>query len=142
MAEELGMQFKPKMQWDSSYSPIVDPEQLKIELGWEHTSREDFQANTGDDYMEKVCHQLFQSPKINWDGRVMGCCWTQEGFGGNVFEDGYEAAINNEKIVHARRMLTGEVSARDDIPCTNCSIYLKRLETGRFLTGKEVKNYS
>jgi hypothetical protein len=39
-------------------------------------------------------------------------------------------------------MLTGEVPTRDDIPCTNCSIYLKRLETGQFLTKEEVKNHN
>jgi MoaA/NifB/PqqE/SkfB family radical SAM enzyme len=142
LAEELGMEFKPKMQWDSDYSPITDPEQLNIDLGWEHSNREDYLASTGDNYMHQVCHQLFQSPKINWDGRVLGCCWTQEGFGGNAFEEGYEAAINNEKIVYARRMLTGEEPARDDIPCTKCSIYLKRLETGHFLTEEEVNNHN
>ncbi len=142
LAKELGMEFKPKMQWDSDYSPITDSEQLKNDLGWEYSNREDYLAGTGDNYMQNVCHQLFQSPKINWDGTVLGCHWTQEGFGGNAFEDGYGAAINNEKIVYARRMLTGEVPARDDIPCTNCSIYQKRLETGHFLTEDEVKNHS
>lgn len=142
LVEELDMQFKPKMQWDSSYSPIIDSEQLKIDLGWEHNNREDYLANTGDNYMQRVCLQLFQSPKINWDGTVLGCCWTQEGFGGDAFEDGYEVAINNEKIVYARRMLTGEAPARNDIPCTRCSIYQKRLETGQFLTEEEVKNHS
>jgi hypothetical protein len=116
LAEELGMQFKPKMQWDSSYSPIIDPEQLKIDLGWEHSNREDYLSSTGDHYMQRACYQLWQSPKINWDGTVLGCCWTQQGFGGNAFEDGYELAINNEKIVYARRMLTGEAPARNDIP--------------------------
>lgn len=138
MAEKLGMKFVPKMQWDSSYSPITDPEQLKIELGWEDSSREEFAANKGQDYMSKVCHQLWQSPKINWDGRVLGCCWTQEGFGGNVFEDGFSHAINNDTIVHARRMLMGEAPARSDVPCTECPQYKKRLETGRFITEDEL----
>ena len=141
LAQELGMQFKPKMQWDSSYSPISDPEQLKATLGWDYSTRESYSANTGDDYMKRVCHQLWRSPKINWNGTVLGCCWTQEGFGGNAFDDGYQAAINNEKIVYARRMLSGEAPARNDIPCTRCSLYQKRLETGRFLTEEEVKNH-
>ena len=142
LAEELGMQFKPKMQWDSSYSPITDPEQLKTVLGWEHSNREDFLASTGDHYMQRTCYQLWQSPRINWDGTVLGCCWTQEGFGGNAFKDGYELAINNEKIVYARRMQAGEAPARDDIACTRCSLYKKRLETGQFLTEEEMKNHS
>lgn len=139
LAEELGMHFQPKMQWDNSYSPITDPEQLKATLGWEHSNREAYSASTGDDYMKHVCHQLWSNPKINWNGLVLGCCWTQEGFGGNAFEDGYEAAINSEKIVYARRMLTGAAPARDDIPCTRCPLYLKRLEAGQFLTDEEMK---
>jgi MoaA/NifB/PqqE/SkfB family radical SAM enzyme len=142
LATELGMQFKPKMQWDSSYSPITDPEQLRITLGWEHSTRESYLSNTGDHYMKRVCHQLWQGPKINWDGKVLGCCWTQEGFGGNAFEDGYEAAINNEKIVFARRMLAGEAPARSDIPCTLCPLYQERLASGQFLTEDELKNPS
>jgi len=140
LAEDLGMGFKPKMQWDSSYSPITDPEKLKIDLGWEHTSREDYRAGTGKHVMQRVCHQLWQSPKINWNGTVLGCCWTQKGFGGNAFEDGFEAAINNEKIVYARRMLAGEAPARNDIPCTECSMYRRRLANRDYLTREEVKN--
>jgi len=140
LAEELGMRFKPKLQWDSNYSPITNPEQLRIELGWEHSNREDFRAATGEHYMLPVCHQLWQSPKINWDGKVLGCCWTQEGFGGNAFEEGYEAAINNEKIVYARRMLSGQAPARDDIPCTRCSLYQTRHDSGRFVTMEEIKS--
>jgi MoaA/NifB/PqqE/SkfB family radical SAM enzyme len=142
MAQELGMQFKPEMQWDSNYSPITDPEQLRITLGWEHTNREDYRANTGNNYVNRVCHQLWVSPKINWDGKVLGCCWTQEGFGGNVFEEGYAAAINNEKIVYARSMLTGVAPARNGIPCTRCPLYLERLESGQFLTEQEVQQHS
>jgi len=139
MAQELGMRFKPKMQWDSNYSPITDPEQLRITLGWEHTNREDYRANTGNNYVQRVCYQLWRSPKINWDGKVLGCCWTQEGFGGNAFEEGYAAAINNEKIVYARSMLAGAAPARNDIPCTRCPLYLERLETGQFLTEEELQ---
>jgi MoaA/NifB/PqqE/SkfB family radical SAM enzyme len=140
MAKDLGMEFSPKMQWDSAYSPIRDPEQLKIELGWEHSTREAVFARTGKDYMSKVCHQLWQSPRINWDGSVLGCCWTQQGFGGSVFEDGLENAINNEKIVYARRMLAGEVPAREDIACSECPQYKKRLKAGRFVTREELED--
>ena len=142
MAHELGMHFKPKMQWDSSYSPITDPDQLKATLGWEHTNREDYLAGTGNHYAKRVCYQLWNSPKINWDGKVLGCCWTQEGFGGNAFEDGYAVAINNEKIVYARRMLTGQAPARNDIPCTRCPLYRERLETGQFLTEEEAEKHA
>ena len=138
MAKELGMEFSAKMQWDSNYSPIKDKKQLKDERGWEYSTREEISAETGQDYMRKVCHQLWQSPKINWDGSVSGCCWTQQGFGGNVFEDGLEQAINNPKIVHARRMLSGKAAAREDVPCSECPQYLKRLETGRFITEEEL----
>ena len=41
MAAELGMEFQTKLQWDSSYSPIRDPEQLKKDLDGGATSREE-----------------------------------------------------------------------------------------------------
>ena len=74
--------------------------------------------------MNATCHQLWDAPQINWDGKVLGCCWNYWGdFGGNAFTDGLVESLNNPKIAYARDMLRGEQPARDDIPCSTCSLY-------------------
>lgn len=138
MARELNMEFKPKLQWNSSFSPIRDAAAVRRELGWNYTTREEYHEVNSNHYMRKVCHQLWTSPRINWDGRVLGCCWTQIGFGANVFEDGYENAINCDKISYAREMLMGLRDPRADIPCTNCKLYRVLAEGNSFLTLEEI----
>lgn len=125
LAEELGMLFCTKLSWDSSFSPVRDRALVAAEFGV--ASREEFRQAQGRDYMSKICDQLWDSPQVNWDGRVLGCCRNFWGdFGANAFEVGVHAAANSEKMRHARRMLTGKVPARDDIPCTSCDIYKTR----------------
>ena len=133
MAEELGMAFVPKLSWDEELSPPRDPAKVREATGG-HASRREFRAETGSDYMGGICHQLWDSPQINWDGRVLGCCrntWAE--FGGNAFRDGLTASINGETMTHARQMLLGRAPPRDDVPCTTCLIYQGMHETGRYL---------
>jgi hypothetical protein len=79
----------------------------------------------GVNYMQEICHQLWEQPQINWEGRVLGGCRNFWGdFGGNALNDGLFQAINNETIQYAREMLRGRQAARADIPCSTCEIYL------------------
>jgi len=129
MAEDLGMGFRAKLSWDPDFSPIRDGRLVLQETG--AASRADFLARSGTDYMSGICHQLWNAPQINWDGRVLGCCrnfWGE--FGGNAFEDGVDAVTNSERMTYARAMLEGKQPAREDIPCTTCEIYHTRQRTG------------
>lgn len=138
MAKRLGMRFVPKMAWDPEFSPIRDPEFVKRETGWETVTRDEF-AQGGKDYVRNVCYTLWTSPRINWDGKVLGCCWNSWGnFGGNAFSDGLVTAINNEKINHARAMLMGKAEPVEGIPCTTCALYESMKESGNFLTENEI----
>ena len=84
--------------------------------------------------MQEICHQLWDHPQINWDGKVLGGCRNFWGdFDGNVFRDGLIDALNNEKINYARDMLLGNNKERDDIPCTTCDIYLGMKAKGKWL---------
>ena len=103
---------------------------------WELLSN-GFQKKHKRHYAENVCLQLWEHPWVTWSGDVLGCCWTQEGFGGNAVTDGYLAAVNSEKIRYARKMLRGEAEPRDDIPCTSCAIYKERRRYGAFVTRRE-----
>lgn len=125
MAEELGMEFFVKLSWDDDVSPIGDKEAIRRETKTGAATRAEFKERHGRDYMQNICHQLWDSPQINWDGKVLGCCRNFWGdFGGNAFTDGLIPSLNNEKITYAREMLRGRAPARDDIPCVTCEIYL------------------
>ena len=139
MAEDLGMGFVPKMSWDADYSPIRDKDFVMSETCWPSVTRESFRETIGKDYMRDVCYALWRSPRVNWNGTILGCCWNSWGeFGGNAFEDGYIQSINNEKINYAREMLLGKVKLVDDIPCATCSLYKQMIDFGNFLILKEI----
>jgi hypothetical protein len=132
LAAELNMRFYLKLSWDPDFSPVRDVETLREEAG--AATRDEYRERYGKDYMHRICHQLWDTPQINWDGKVLGCCRNFWGdFGGNALQDGLLHAINNEKIQHARAMLQGYAPAREDIPCTTCEIYIGMKASGSWL---------
>ena len=134
MARELGMGFRLKLSWDAELSPIRDEDFVTRELEIDAASREEYKEKHGVDYMQHICHDLWDQPQINWDGKVLGCCRNFWGdFGGDAFKDGLYASINSERMNYAREMLLGHLPARDDIPCTTCNIYLGRKADGKWL---------
>jgi MoaA/NifB/PqqE/SkfB family radical SAM enzyme len=135
MAEELNMKLHLKLTWDPEFSPIRDPERVRSQMPDHAASREEVRERTGRDYMQRLCHQLWFQPQVNWDGKMLGCCRNFWGdFGGNVYRDGLEATVNNEKMQYARAMLRGNAEPRDDIPCATCEIYLGMKDSSQWLT--------
>jgi MoaA/NifB/PqqE/SkfB family radical SAM enzyme len=133
-AAELGMGFYLKLSWDEEFSPVKNPDLVRRSGGLDAVTREEFREKHGQDYMQGICGHLWETPQINWDGKVLGCgrnFWAE--FGGNAFADGLLASINSEKLQYARRMLQGQAPARDDIPCTTCEIFLGRRNGGQWL---------
>lgn len=142
MANNLNMKFYPKMNWNSNYSPIKNREFVMAETGWHAVTREENERLSGINYVRPTCLSLWYSPRINWDGRVTGCCWNVwSEFGGNVFTDGYNSCINSEKIEYAKQMLLGLVEPKSDIPCVQCDIFHKIHHTGNFFTRTEIFRY-
>jgi MoaA/NifB/PqqE/SkfB family radical SAM enzyme len=134
MAEKLGMEFSPKLTWDSTFSPIRDVELVRSRTGWQSISREEYERQHEEKFASEICHQLWDSPQINWDGKVLGCCRNFWGdFGGNAFSGGLMQSVNNEKMTYARDMLRGRKPARDDIPCSTCDIYIARRGHSKFI---------
>ena len=134
LASELNMKFFLKLSWDPQFSQVRDQEFVRKEIG--AASREEFKQKHGVDYMQEICRQLWEQPQINWDGKVLGCCRNFWGdFGGNAFRDGLLKSLNNEHIRYARDMLLGKKVARENIPCTTCSIYLGMKADGKWLRG-------
>jgi len=91
------------------------------------------------DYAQFICHQLWDEPQINWDGKVLGCCRNFWGDFGpeNAFRDGLQKSVNSEKMTYARNMLRGRTPDRPDIPCTTCEIYLGMKSDDRWLQRDE-----
>jgi MoaA/NifB/PqqE/SkfB family radical SAM enzyme len=137
LARELGMHFQPKLSWDDDVSPITDLEAVRRELGFTAVTRDEYREQHGASYLHEICHQLWDRPQINWDGKLLGCCRNFWGdFGGNVFREGLAAAVNGERIAHAREMLQGRAPERADVPCATCEIYLTMKATGNHLERK------
>jgi len=119
MARSLNMVFSPKLNAVPDYSPVINAAKVRSSSGLREVS-------AGEDWGLGMCSQLWLSPQINWDGKILGCChnnWQE--FGGNAFEDGLDSSLNSEKIVYARKMLIGKAPSRDDIPCSRCEFYLR-----------------
>jgi MoaA/NifB/PqqE/SkfB family radical SAM enzyme len=133
MARELGMSFAPRLNWDPSYSPVRDREAVRAATGEDAATFDEYEALHGHSYYS-ACHQLWDDPQINWDGKVLGCCVNFWGdFGGNAFRDGLTASVNTEQIQYARAMLLGRAPPRRGIPCTQCHCYKTMVKHGRWL---------
>lgn len=131
MAGVLGMSFFAKLSWDNDISPVRNPEAVRRAVPESVATRAEFTKTYGQDYVHGICHQLWDSPQINWDGKLLGCCRNFWGdFGANVFADGFEAAVNGERMEYARSMLRGVAEPRADVPCTTCDIY-HTMQAGR-----------
>jgi MoaA/NifB/PqqE/SkfB family radical SAM enzyme len=133
MATRLGMEFWPKLSW-GQFSPIRDKEFVRTEIGGGPVTREEHEQAFDRTYLSGICHQLWDKPQINWDGKILGCCRNFWGdFGANAFSDGLTESINSEKMAYARDMLTGRRPPRDDIPCTTCDMYHAMCTRGNFM---------
>ena len=108
MATARGMSFRLKLSWDDDVSPIRNRELVQIALGQPHVTRSEYYEANGVEYTRGICHQLWKTPVINWDGRLTGCCRNFWGdFGVDVFEEGLDAALSTERFRHAQAMLDG-----------------------------------
>jgi MoaA/NifB/PqqE/SkfB family radical SAM enzyme len=138
-AESLGMVFVPKLSWDDRVSPVRDADAVRRVVHGEAATREEYRERTGQDYVAGICHQLWDSPQVNWDGKMLGCCRNFWGdFDANVFRDGFVNAVNSERMILARAMLRGEAEPRDDIPCTTCDIFHNMRRDGSYLRRRDV----
>jgi MoaA/NifB/PqqE/SkfB family radical SAM enzyme len=127
VANKLDMRFYLKLSWDdlytSSFSPVEDRELIRNESGLGVADRKEFEEKYGRSYVSKTCHQLWLYPRINYDGKLLGCSINHWGNFGNVFEGNLDELLNGETMSYAKKMLLGLKKKREDIPCSNCKIY-------------------
>jgi len=125
-AESLNMRFYPKMNWNSSYSPIKNPEQVKEDTGWDVTTREEYEEKYGSSYMRQTCCQLWDFPRRSWDLSTTGCCW-------NIWQ-----RFTKETLESAKHDLMYCGTIESSHPCSVCEIYQDMIYTRNHLTNFEI----
>lgn len=132
MAHSLGMDISFKKTWNEDFIPDF-PEILEKETGLSFSTNSPFLFNWN------PCLELWNSPQINWDGRLLGCCCVYlDDFKCNVFELGLENALKTKEVLYAKDLLQGYVSLDStiDIPCNTCKEFLKMTRKNEFLKVK------
>jgi MoaA/NifB/PqqE/SkfB family radical SAM enzyme len=132
MARELDMEFYPRLNYRTGYSPVKNPDFVRAAAKIKTVSVVEYSHKYGVKY-QHYCEQLWLAPQINWDGQMLGCCVNHWGNFGNVFKDGLEACLTSEKYRYAKKMLLGLAPQRNDIACVQCKRYQIMKETRRFL---------
>ena len=147
MALDLNMQFSLKLSWDDLYmdafSPVKDTELIRRETGLDVANREEYREKYGTEYsLRSCCMELWTSPQVNYDGRLLGCSINYWDNYGNVFKEGFEKCLNGVKINAAKAALMGQENGALEIPCSKCRAFKTMKENNSWLTEKDIKeNY-
>lgn len=136
LASSLDMAFFAKLSWDPDFSPIRDAAAVRRAAG--AANREEYRAQRGEEYLIESCHQLWDQPQINWNGKILGCCRNTWGdFGHAAFEQPLAQSLNGEKLRTAREMLLGRRGPQADVPCTQCDVYRRMQQSSGWLRRPE-----
>ena len=142
MARELGMDFYLKLSWDDLYtkpfSPVTDRSVIERESGLGVADRRAYEAKFGHSYIASTCHQLWLRPRINFDGRLLGCSINHWDDFGNVFAEGLESVLAGDKMQQTKAVLMGLRDAGEDSPCRRCQVYASRRTHNAWVTPDEL----
>ncbi len=121
-AKRLGMAFYTKLNRISSYSPVIDESFVRKESGLGVSNRQEFLSKYKRLYIV-YCLRLWNSPQINWDGKLLGCNVNLWNNFGNVFETSLNKCLQSERYIYTKQVVLGKKKVRNDIPCSKCVIY-------------------
>jgi hypothetical protein len=122
LARMLNMEFQVRLNRHPEVFALGNAERLREQLGY--ADREEFAAVEGKHYCSRACFDLWFSPQINWDGKLLGCSrnkWVS--YAEEVFEEDLDFLMNGEALNHTRAVVTGNAEPRDDTPCRFCDVY-------------------
>lgn len=136
-ASELGIPIWFKLTWDKGYRPR-NRAMLERETGLRALTRSEHLADHGRAYLgSTVCRQMFVSPQVNWDGKLLGCCEVfRSDYGVNVFEQGLTQALQSDDFRSAKKLLRGEIDAQEiplRLPCMDCDKWLQMTAAGELV---------
>lgn len=142
MAMKLGMEFYLKLNWEGLYttafSPVNDRDTVRRKTGLGVADRKEYEEKFGRHYASISCHLLWLAPRINFDGKLLGCTINHWGDYGNVFENGLSTCLTGEKMEYARQMVLGRIEAKEGIPCTYCEVYHSMKRRNSFVRRKDL----
>ncbi len=142
MAMKLGMKFYLKLNWEGLYATVFSPvkyrDTVRRETGLGAADRKEYEERFGRHYAGTSCHLLWLAPRINFDGKLLGCSINHWGDYGNVFENGLSACLTGEKMEYARQMVLGRREAKEGIPCTYCEVYHSMKRRNAFVCTEEL----
>jgi MoaA/NifB/PqqE/SkfB family radical SAM enzyme len=124
LAKELNMDFELRLNCLTNYSPVRNENVVRQQAGY--VSIKEWEQKNHKMACWSACHQLWEMPQITWEGGLLGCGMNEDPFGVNVFADGIERSLKNEKYELAKKMLLGLEKAKEDGPCKNCQVYAWR----------------
>ena len=114
LAKELNMHIMFKKSWNPKDVP-KNKEKVKKLTGIDYDAKE-----TGS---FSFCYQMIQTPQINYDGRLLGCCiMYKDDWKMNVFKDGLVNCLNSDKYRKAIVDLLLKHEHEDD-PCKHCHLH-------------------
>ncbi len=87
-----------------------------------------------------ICHQIYISPQINWNGEMLGCCCSiHNTIGINAFKYSLKKCINSKKMKYIKKVITGKKEADSSIFCHHC-VYLENMKaTNKYVNTCEIK---
>lgn len=122
MAASLGMDFRTRLSWNETYSPIRNIEQVVRDAGATlKTNPNPNRQREVDQPLRHICSQLWHSPQVNWDGELLGCCANRWESYGNVFRLGLDQCLRSQRYTNTKLALLGRIAPRADFPCLRCS---------------------
>jgi len=127
LAKKLNMKMMFAQNYTPKYSPVKNAKLVKKKTGIDTTTlawMKYANAYKKDPNNWFYCKQLWLNPDINWDGKILGCCYNYNiELGGNVFKDGLLKALNHPKMIYTKNMLAHNAPPINGIPCTNCPCF-------------------
>lgn len=133
MAQELGMNEVVFVKDICGHVPS-NLEMIKKETGLDYATPSAHSQHRVFRWLR--CYNLWNYPRINYDGRVLGCCGSVNDYGGegvNAFEMSLEKIYQLPLIRDTQAMLMGKKDkngqriVRKDSPCFKCDVYQNKI---------------
>ncbi len=118
------------------YSPVRNKNLVYLQTGLNYSNDECVERINNNDWF--FCYQLFESPQIDYNGNLLGCCSvTDDDYGVNIFEVGLMNALNSKQFIDAKHMVT-DLSYKNKTknPCVSCWYYKNLLKKENFYVKK------
>jgi len=135
MAGEFGMRIFFKRD-DNGYYPR-NPAMIESECGLSYDKDSCFQSNIKRRYFP--CWELFNSPRIGYDGAFLGCCchpWKKLPVP-NCFESKLDGYLSSSIVKDIRAMIQGGAIPRG-VSCVNCRFFKEMAKSGKYVRDEEL----